>query len=172
MTDKTSKPVFAIEHETYNALHGFASKRFGAEAAADLVQEACLRFLQMDDRETIKEPRAFLFRIVANLGIDFWRKEKSRGQWQTEHHDLDFDTVKCHRPGPETRMNTEIEVQLLISALTEMPETHRHAFVLNKFEGMTQAAIAKQFGLPEKTVQRQIAAVVAHCAERLGYRND
>lgn len=34
---------------------------------------------------------------------------------------------------------------------------------------MTHAAIAKQFGIREKTVQRQVAAVVAHCARRLGY---
>lgn len=170
MTLKFSKSTIVIETDTYDALHHFARKRFGADVAADLVHEACLRFLQVENKDTIREPRAFLFRIVANLGIDFWRKEKNRNQRKMDYEDLNFDAFKSNHPGPEACMMATLQVEALLDALAEMPETHRHAFVLNKFEGLTHAAIAKRFGMQEKTVQRQIAVVVAHCAERLGYQ--
>lgn len=158
-----------LENDIYEALYGFARNRVGSEAAADLVQDAYVRLLQADDRDDVREPRAFLFRIVANLGIDLWRKEKRRAQWKAIHEDLDFDVIESSRPGPETLTDARMQIEMLMDALTEVPEAHRHAFVLNKFEGMTHAAIAKQFGIPEKTVQRQVAGVVAHCAKRLGY---
>jgi RNA polymerase sigma factor (sigma-70 family) len=169
MLNKPLKSSFVMEDDTYNALHLFAIKRVGADAADDLVQEAYLRFLQLEDPHNIREPRAFLFRIIANLGIDFWRKEKVRGTWKAEQDNIDFDDLESSHPGPEARVNEALQMEALLAALKEVPETHRHAFVLNKFEGLTQAAIAKQFGIPEKVIQRQIAGVVAHCAKRLNY---
>lgn len=172
MLTKPPKTGCIMESETYDALHSFASKRVGSADAADLVQEAYLRFLQMQDNQTVREPRAFLFRIVANLGIDLWRKEKHRGQWSVPDADLDFDAFAGSQATPETEVHQTDQVERLLAVLEELPEEQRFAFVLNKFEGMTQAEIGKQFGVPEKTIQRRIAAVVAHCAEHLGYHDD
>lgn len=161
-----------MESETYDALHLFASKQVGSADAADLVQEAYLRFLQMQDNQSVREPRAFLFRIVANLGIDLWRKEKHRGRWSSPEEELDFDAFASRQPTPETEVHHADQIDRLLEVLEELPEEQRYAFVLNKFEGMTQAAIAKQFGVPEKVIQRRIAAVVAHSAKRLGYHDE
>jgi RNA polymerase sigma factor (sigma-70 family) len=169
MSGKSCKSAFTLENDTYEALYGFARNRVGPEAAADLVHEAYVRLLQAEDRDNIREPRAFLFRIVANLGIDLWRKEKRRTHWKASQEEVDFDVIESTCPGPESLTHAKMQVEALLEALAEVPEAHRHAFVLNKFEGMTHAAIAKQFGIREKTVQRQVAAVVAHCAKRLGY---
>ncbi len=172
MFDKSPKIRFVMESETYDALHCFASKRVGATDAADLVQEAYLRFLQQKDRQDIQEPRAFLFRIVANLSIDRWRKEQIRNPGKPEPKRSDIDSLASHRPGPEASAQAILELEALLQALADVPEPDRHAFVLNKFEGLSQADIARKFGLPEKVIQRKIAGVIAHCAKRLGYTEE
>lgn len=158
-----------MDNETYQALHLFATKRIGSVDAADLVQDAYLRFLQVEDRQNIREPRAFLFRIIANLGIDFWRKERTRNQWMTDDADIDIEAIEGSRLTLDACLHQSKQVETLLAVLAELPESHRNAFVLNKFDGLSHARIAKQFGVHEKVIQRQIAEVVAHCANRLGY---
>lgn len=134
MPGKSSKSVFVLENNTYDALYGFARKRVGSEAAADLVHEAYVRFLQTEDRDQIREPRAFLFRIVANLSIDLWRKKKHCNSWKAEQDDLDFDAFESSRSDPEALTHATLQIEALLATLAEVPEAHRHAFVLNKFE--------------------------------------
>ena len=47
------------------------------EAANDLLQDMFLRLLNVKSTEPIQNPRAFLYRIAANLATDYLRRQHS-----------------------------------------------------------------------------------------------
>ena len=59
-------------------LHGFARRRVGRQEAEDVVQDTYLHLLQRGAAATLEHPRAYLFRIAANLAVDLARKTKIR----------------------------------------------------------------------------------------------
>src|ERR1700730_15554026 len=48
-------------------LNGFARRRVGRQEAEDVVQDTYLHLLQRGTAATLEPPRAYLFRIAANL---------------------------------------------------------------------------------------------------------
>ncbi|GEM_PF-1729659 len=48
------------------------------ETASDILQDAFLRLIHADTQNAIKNPRAFLYKIVGNLAIDHLRSSNRR----------------------------------------------------------------------------------------------
>jgi RNA polymerase sigma factor (sigma-70 family) len=64
-------------YQTYaRELHGFARRRVGRQEAEDVVQDTYLHLLQRGTAATLEHPRPYLYRIAANLAVDFARKTK------------------------------------------------------------------------------------------------
>jgi RNA polymerase sigma-70 factor (ECF subfamily) len=151
----------------YQELHVYATKRVGQQDAGDIVQEAYLHLLQRDNREVIREPRAFLFRIVANLSIDSWRQAKRHGDFSIADTDFDLNTLSCPMPGPEAVIDGNLQFEGFLSLLDELSEIQRHAFILNRVEGLTHVMIAQRLGVSTKSVQRYLVNAMEHFASRL-----
>lgn len=74
----------SVSH-AYQAFHGellrFLRKHLGSSAdAADLAQDTFAQWLKWPGRQSVEQPRAFLFQIARNLLRDHWRRQQSRGQ--------------------------------------------------------------------------------------------
>ena len=74
-------------------LHGFARRRVGRQEAEDVVQDAYLHLLQRGTAATLDQPRAYLFRIAANLAVDFARKAKIRLRYAGDGFEFDCNAV-------------------------------------------------------------------------------
>jgi len=61
-------------------LHEFARHRAGRQEAEDVVQNAYLHLLQRGTAATLEYPRAYLFRIAANLAVDLARKTNTKSR--------------------------------------------------------------------------------------------
>ena len=96
-------------------LISFASLRAG-NAAEDLVQEAYLRLLQHPDPTSINNPRAYLYKVAANVSFDHHRKETVRGRY-TETDEREPDSLVSPLPGPEALMEGEILLRNCLEAL-------------------------------------------------------
>lgn len=144
-------------------LLGFLRRKVGDSDAPDLVQDVFLRMLSYPSA-SIREPRAFLFRAAANLVVDHLRKETYRS-----HEDIDDISEHLATSAPnaeEIAIGTE-RLERARAALAELPPLCRHAFLLNRFDGLTHAEIAERLGLSPKTVQRHIQKALDHCLHRL-----
>jgi len=145
-------------------LLGFLRRKVGESDAPDLAQEVYLRMLSYPTAAAVREPRAFLFRAAANLVVDHLRKETHRS-----HEDIDDVAEHLAAPAPnpeETALGAE-RLERFRAALAELPPLCRHAFVLNRFDGLTHTEIAEHLGLSPKTVQRHIQKALEHCLAHL-----
>lgn len=165
MSNQEPHSLLELLHRYAAELTAVLTRRAGAQEAEDIVQDACVRWLEHADMEQIRDPRAFLFTTAINLSIDRARKDGVRRRCLEEG--LDLDTLAAPTPGAEQIVETQQQLQRLLDTLAELPERQRHAFLLNKVDGLTHEAIARRLGVSTKTVRRDIRLTLAHCAERL-----
>ncbi|MGH8653890.1 MAG: RNA polymerase sigma factor [Gammaproteobacteria bacterium] len=143
----------------------FAQRRVGAQDADDVLQETYLRLLRQGNPETIRDPRAFLFTTAANSCRDDLRKQHTREQWLDPEHDL--GSLPSPTPGPDRIAEGHARLTRLQQALVELPALCRDAFLLNRYDGLTQVEIAARLGRSKKTVKRYILRAASHCARAL-----
>ncbi len=146
----------------YKELLVFSGGRANDLVAEDLVQEAYLRLLQHPDISSISNPRAYLYKVAANVSFDHHRKESVRSRY-TETDDRETDSLVSPLPGPESLMEGEILLRNCLAALKTLPEVYSHVFLLNRIDGLTHSEIADTLQLPHRTVERYCAKALAHC---------
>jgi RNA polymerase sigma factor (sigma-70 family) len=152
----------SLFHHHSKELLTFAGWRVGDFVAEDLVQEAYLHLLQHPEPASIHNPRAYLYKVTANLGFDHHRKESVRGK----HHESDKvepDDLISPLPGPEALMEGELLLRNCLMALKTLPEVYCHVFFLNRIDGLTHNEIADALQLPRRTVERYCSKALAHC---------
>jgi RNA polymerase sigma-70 factor (ECF subfamily) len=149
-------------------LNTFALRRLrDREAAADIVQDAFVRYLAAGSSaaEAPESPRFFLWRIVGNLTIDVARRARRRGLL-TSLDDV-ADRIADPQPSMERCLEGRQQLALLQRALLEMPLRSREALLLNRLNGMTHAEIGARLGVSASMVSKYIMTALRHCALRL-----
>jgi RNA polymerase sigma-70 factor (ECF subfamily) len=147
-------------------LNGFARRRVGRQEAEDVVQDADLHLLQRGTAATLEQPRAYLFRIAANLAVDFARKAKIRLHYAGEAYDLDTNAVAP--ANPEAATGAAMELARLHASLAKLPPLCRDAFLLDRVEGMTHAEIAGRLGVSVRTIDRFMVRAWDHLRSHFG----
>lgn len=127
------------------------------------------QWLKWPGRQSVEQPRAFLFQIARNLLRDHWRRQQSCGQ------DLDRPAandepaaLEGEAAGPGERFEQQQRLSHLAAALAELPPRRREAFVLHKFDGLSQVEVAERMGISLSMVEKHIASALLHCKRRLG----
>lgn len=143
-------------------LLAYAGQRSGSEFAEDPVQDAYLRLLQHPAIESIDNPRAYLYRITANLNADQFRKSRVRGEVSVDD-ETELASVVCPRAAPDEETDHHFRLRRCLDALETLPEIYRHVFLLHRVDGLTHAEIASALQLPRRTVERYCAKALARC---------
>ena len=146
----------------YKELLIFSCGRANDLVAEDMVQETYLRLLQHPEPASINNPRAYLYKVAANVSFDHHRKESVRGRY-TETDETEPDNLVSPLPGPEALMEGEFLLRNCLAALKTLPEVYSHVFLLNRIDGLTHSEIADALQLPHRTVERYCAKALAHC---------
>lgn len=160
-TDVVADPlsVAALSRKFSTVLIRYFMRRGIAHAdAQDLAQEAFAR-LARHEGGAIDRGDAYLFATAANLVTEFNRYHAIRranppeGYADIMHRAADFT--------PERTLAAKQELQLLMTALYEMPERMRHIFALARLENMPRAEIAVRLGIAKRTVEQDLTAATA-----------
>ena len=167
MPHKNAHLIEQLSGADHEEIRAYASRRVGRQEADDIVQDAYLQLLKRDDRDAIREPRAFLFRVIANLSVDLWRKTNRRADAEIDDRDFEADSFISRQPGPEALISSRLEFDNFLGVLDELPAIQRHAFILNKIEGLGHAEIAERLGVSAKSIQRYLVEAMEYFASRL-----
>lgn len=137
----------------------------------DLVQETYARLMQAHATGPVACPRAFLFVTARNLALNHLRHRRvERPEGAAE---IDALAITDDRAGiPESLAHAE-DFQILIRAITSLPERCRQIVTLRKIYGLSQKEVAARLGIAEHTVEAQGGIGLRKCIEyfrRHGYR--
>jgi len=145
------------------ALRAFVARRVDdAAEVEDLVQEACARLVASARERTVDEPRAYLFRIAANLIADRHRRALPVVPLSPE---IDPPV----RPAQEDRRRVADLQAALEAALDELSPRCREVFVMRRFDERGTGEIARALGISPRMVQKHLTHAVAHLYDRLAH---
>lgn len=130
--------------------------------AEDLTQLTFLRVLG-SDRAQVANPRAFVFRIAANLLQDRLREHRRRSLRHTVSLD-DENVLVFPADGvtPERILVARDGLASALSALDELSQTTRDIFVLFRFENLRQREIAERMGMSQAAVEKHVMRATVH----------
>jgi RNA polymerase sigma factor (sigma-70 family) len=129
----------------------------------DIVQETYVRICQMDQRETVEQPKSFLMKTARNLAFDHIKKAETRLADSVET-ELEFDVDKLVHDEVFESIASSEEFAHFCEAIRQLPVQCRRVFVLKKVYGYSQKEIAKEMNLSESTVEKHIAVGFKRCA--------
>lgn len=145
------------EHES--ELLRYLARRLGSKhLASDIAHDVYLKLLGGADHAEIRDRRAYLFSMAANLATDHLRTERRRGEILEESGDTVWRGAD--ELTPERHALARAELQFLEDAVTALPERARQVFHLSRFEGRSQAEIAVFLGLAPTTVYKDLKLVM------------
>lgn len=148
----------------------FVRRRVGSEEeAADVVQDTYLRLLQYAGGGVLENPRAYLYRVAANVATDRGTALKTRND--RFEPGVDLDALDSAAPGLDVIVDARQRLQRCLAALDALPAVYRHVFLLHRIDGLSHGEIASALDIPKRTVERYVARALEHCLKRLGREN-
>jgi RNA polymerase sigma-70 factor (ECF subfamily) len=135
--------------------------------AQDVSQEVYLRLLRLPDDRMIEHPRAYLFRIAANV-VNDWRAGQRLLETRTPEA---LDEL----PGPYDNIedyDREQRAERVNQAISTLPPLYRATLLLKVRHGMTYGQIASHIQISERMVKRYIVKAYAHLRDQLSTLTD
>lgn len=162
-----NKAIAAQLVETHrDELLRFITRRVSCqETAFDILQNCFFRLAAYMEEKTVQNPRAFLFRVAANLATDHLRSQESRRE--SAFDEDAFGEFADESPSLEDVVFSQQQLAMLKQALLELPRECREVFILCKFEHYTYPQVAKMLGVSETSVTRHMIKALEHCKQRL-----
>jgi RNA polymerase sigma factor (sigma-70 family) len=159
---------FAIELIEFHRddLRGFLLRRVNCpETAEDILQDAYFKLTQAEPNSRINNPKAYLFRVVSNLAIDYLRKK----QREAEHFTDDSQIIHAVDPAAslERQIFSQEQIARLKLAISELPPRCRQIFILHKLKHYSYSQIMDELNIAESTVLKHLVKAMEHCRRRM-----
>lgn len=151
-----------------NELLRFLSQRVRcSETAMDIFQDTFIRYAGYKSKDTITNPKAFIFKIAANLATDYLRADSRRAKHLVNHDEDSIESVEAAHPTLEQGAISEQQLEQLIEALEELPPKCRRVFILLKFKHYSYAEVAQELGISQTMILKYLNRALTHCRTRL-----
>lgn len=151
-----------------NALVNHVESRVRSRSdAEDIVQEAWIRALaqlaQTESQTPIRNLKAYLHRIVANLSIDHLRRRKVRAHLVATSLDDAALQVAADAPLADALLIEAERQKMFEAALRQIPARARRVLVLSRIEGWSYPRIAAHLGISLRTVSNDLERALSQC---------
>jgi RNA polymerase sigma factor (sigma-70 family) len=133
-----------------------------SEEAGDLVQEAFARLLGARTATGVRDPAAFLNRIVRNLLIDRSRRQSARAP-----HVALTDSDVAVPPDQCEAIEVEQMRERYREIVQSLPERMREVFILHRIDGLSYKQIAASLDISVRTVEWHIAQAIVRISRGL-----
>lgn len=128
--------------------------------AEDVIQSIWFKARSVDGGQSISNPRAYLYRLAANLATDHGRERTRRSRLLADHYLWGPDEVLS----TEEQAMAQDELQRVLEAAEHLPEPTRTIFRLNRLQGMTQVEVARCQGVSVTTVENHVRSALQRLA--------
>ncbi|HYP85448.1 sigma-70 family RNA polymerase sigma factor [Variovorax sp.] len=151
----------------------FLRRRLGNSSdAEDVAQESFARLVATPAGPLPDKQGPYIYRIAVNLLRDEHRKRSTGGRVAMnamEDECDDVDRTPDHAGCCATVVEHRQRLSRLEAALAELPDRQREAFVLYRFDGLTQAEVAECMGISRRMAVKHLGRALAYCEQRVRY---
>ncbi|CDM22530.1 RNA polymerase sigma factor [Castellaniella defragrans] len=155
--------VASLTHH-YDDLVGYVGRRFGdADFARDVVHEVCVDLLDRPEPAGVRQPLAFLRRVLRNRAIDRRRGDAVRARLAET---LAGRMVQAEHEDAATYLRGMQATEELAAVILALPDRARQVFILHRLYDMPQTAIAGELGLSLNAVAKHYAQAIRRIRER------
>lgn len=148
----------------------FASRVSEPSDADDLVQETYLRLLRVKRQDLVRCPKAYIFRIAANLAHEHWLRRSSRASL-VARSDLSpaeanaGDVQAFEASSPEASATTSEQLEQLATLLNELPPKAWAALIWAHRDGLSYKEISARLSVSTNMVKKYLIRALAACRE-------
>lgn len=114
-----------------------------SQVAEDLTSETFLRSWEkyrQEERETIKNPRAYIYRVARNLVIDFYRERGQTTIMSIEQEEIELESEEDDIEKKQQQVDSLRDVQ---EALAKLKPDYQDVVILRYVDGLSLRDIAK-----------------------------
>jgi RNA polymerase sigma factor (sigma-70 family) len=133
------------------------------DEARDIVQDAFARLLGARSLERLREPEAFLNRILRNLLVDRSRRLATR----PGHVAIDGQAALAVPPDQSDAIEAEEMRQLYRETVAALPSRMREVFLLHRVDELSYKEIAARLQISVRTVEWHIAEAIVRIGKGL-----
>ncbi|CAB5562786.1 RNA polymerase sigma factor [Providencia hangzhouensis] len=164
-----ARKISGAYQSTYSQLVRFFRNRLdNSNDADDLSQDVFTLWLNRKEQTPVKESRAYLFKIANHVLIDHWRRNQRQTKSETSIDDVTHEPhFEQSQADPSEILEHQQRIQRLSEALETLPPRRREAFLLYRFDGLSQSEIAERMEISISMVEKHIAAALVHCKKHL-----
>ena len=166
MTDSGREFLRNIFLLGYDDLKVRLTRRLGsAELAGDALQDTWLRLEHAIPLGPVLRPKPYILRIAYNIALKRLRGERTMVTLEEVREEL---RLVDEAPTPAQVTEGREELTLLLQAAEELTPRQRNILFAARLDGDTLQDIAIRFGIPERTVARELRRALLYCGERVG----
>ena len=161
-TSKNSVFIRELYDNSNRELFAFLLRRSSnKQQAQDLSQEAYLRLIRVERTDLIEQPKAYLFRIAANLVHEM----RIKGARNAEKKTYPFEEVEDIPSTDEPHLNYETAQAItdLDKIIEDLPLMYQTVLLMRKRDGLNHIDIANKLGISIHTVRKYLTRAVAEC---------
>ncbi len=166
---RVETPIAAIFLDSFALLKRYLARFFSEQQdIEDVAQEAFLRAYVAEQRRSIEQPKAYLFRIAKNLALTkLQRKSREIAYFIDESGDYvcesgDHLNLEVLEPGYAEMENMEL-LGIYCDAVASLPEKCRQVFLLRKVHGLAHQEIADRMSLSLSSVEKYLHKGIVDC---------
>ena len=165
--DRASLHEVYLQHRPELCAYLVKKLGFIPSEAEDVVQTVFEKAMQMkpEQFDNIRNYRAFLYKATHNAGVDYQRHQAVGKRY------VDETNPDAHKGSddidPYRNLVASQELAMLAQALKKMPERRRKLIIMNRFDGLSYAEIARRVDLSETVVRKHVSRALADCLQAL-----
>ena len=130
----------------------------------DIVQETYVRICQLDNHDSIQQPKSFLMKTARNLAFDHLKRAETRLAEGVDDESAYHGCSDGEKDHTFEQAASNEEFAHFCEAVRQLPVQCRRVFVLKKVYGYSQKEIARELEISESTVEKHIAQGFKRCA--------
>lgn len=132
----------------------------------ECVQETFLKVWRQEQQGTLNgETQGYLYKTALNVARDRYRRNVVR--YANAHEPLTDEVAEDVSPDAETSLHWSQSLRQLEVALEALRPSTRNVFLMHHVEHLTYPEIALRLGVTTRTVEREMARAVEHCAKHV-----
>jgi RNA polymerase sigma-70 factor (family 1) len=148
--NESSFSIFFKDH--VKALRNFLTYKFGnSEQAEDVTQEAFIKLWQNCKEVPLSKAKSFLYTVANNISLNQYAHQKV-----VLNYEKNFSGSDKTYESPEFIIEEEQFKNKLLSAIQNLNETQRVAFLMNRIDGKKYHEIAEELNISVKAVEKRI----------------